>query len=382
MSVESVILDLPEAQFGDAWRGLTDAQRSAIGSRGFERFRALTKHVDASIARAERETKRKGNGADAMPTTKLVTASLPEFLSAEFKPREKLLGPFVTQALIMAYGPRGIGKTRFLATTAIAAASGGTAFTWQASRPVRTAYLDGEMAGVELQDLFASLYVAAGREWDGSTLRIVTPDMQKHGIPDLATLGGQLEVEDAIGDAELIYIDNLSAWVRGTGEENTAESWLPVLDFLLRQRSQGRSVVIAHHAGKSGQQRGTSKREDILDVVLALRRPAQYSPQDGAKFEVHFEKARGLHGEAVAPFEAQLGTDEHGISVWTTRTIEVATFDHVVTLQRDGLSPSEIARELGINKSNVSRAIKKARATGLIPDATECTAQRYATRKG
>ena len=30
---------------------------------------------------------------------------------------------------------------------------------------------------------------------------------------------------------------------------------------------QGRTVILAHHAGKSGQQRGTSKREDIKGML-------------------------------------------------------------------------------------------------------------------
>ena len=66
MSVDTLILDLDDNRFPDAWRELTDEQRSAIGAAGFTRFRKLTPEVDASIARAERETKRKGNGADGL----------------------------------------------------------------------------------------------------------------------------------------------------------------------------------------------------------------------------------------------------------------------------------------------------------------------------
>src|SRR3712207_8895249 len=55
-----------------------------------------------------------------------------------------------------------------------------------------------------------------------------------------------------------------------------------------------RSLI--HHAGKGGQQRGTSRREDALDTVIALRRPADYEPEQGARLEVHLEKARGVAG--------------------------------------------------------------------------------------
>jgi len=64
------------------------------------------------------------------------------------------------------------------------------------------------------------------------------------------------------------------------------------------------SSSIIHHAGVNGRQRGTSRRQDALDTVIALRRPADYCPLQGARFEVHFEKLRQLAGAGAAPFEA------------------------------------------------------------------------------
>jgi hypothetical protein len=62
-----------------------------------------------------------------------------------------------------------------------------------------------------------------------------------------------------------------------------------------------------HHAGANGRQRGTSRREDALDTVIALRRPEDYSPEQGARFEVHFEKLRNrVEGDGALPFEAKL----------------------------------------------------------------------------
>ena len=43
-----------------------------------------------------------------------------------------------------------------------------------------------------------------------------------------------------------------------------------------------------------------SKREDILDTVLSLKRPDDYEPTEGARFEVHFEKCRGIYGEEAS----------------------------------------------------------------------------------
>ncbi len=75
-------------------------------------------------------------------------------------------------------------------------------------------------------------------------------------------------------------------------------------NWLLRLRRKGIAVLLIHHAGINGRQRGTSRREDALDTVIALRRPVDYSPKEGARFEVHIEKARALVGEGALPFEA------------------------------------------------------------------------------
>jgi hypothetical protein len=58
-----------------------------------------------------------------------------------------------------------------------------------------------------------------------------------------------------------------------------------------------------------GRQRGTSRREDALDTVIALRRPDDYSPEQGARFEVHFEKLRNrVDSAGTIPFEVSIET--------------------------------------------------------------------------
>ena len=113
-------------------------------------------------------------------------------------------------------------------------------------------------------------------------------------------------------------------------------------------------MLIVHHAGKGGQQRGTSRREDVLDTSISLRRPGDYSPSEGARFEVHLEKARGVHGDDAKPFEAKLETRDN-VAVWTIRELEDANRARVQALLDDGLSVRDIADETGIPKSTVHR---------------------------
>ena len=130
------------------------------------------------------------------------------------------------------------------------------------------------------------------------------------------------------------------------------------------QRSRGRSVLFVHHAGKGGQQRGTSKREDILDTVICLSRPSDYDAStEGARFNVELQKDR--HHSGITPFEAKLTTDARGAQIWATRTLESSRLEQIIELAELGMGVTDIASELGINKSNVSRGLKKAESEGL-----------------
>lgn len=103
----------------------------------------------------------------------------------------------------------------------------------------------------------------------------------------------------------------------------------------------------------------------MLDTVLLLKRPVDYNTDQGAVFEVHFEKARGLYGDDVTPIEARL-SDITGVLSWDWRTVEATTYDRVVSLLQDGLTQKEIADELTLNKSTVSRHTKRAKAEGYL----------------
>ena len=283
----------------------------------------------------------------------------------EFKPREVYLEPWLhSQDLCMIFAARGIGKTHFALSVAYAAATGGTFAKWSAPTPRKVLYLDGELPGGVMQKRL--LMHCPDVEPQPGYLRIFTPDLLPEGraMPDLSTYEGQLAIDDMIGDAEIVFVDNLSALAR-SGRENEAESWLPVADWILGLRRRGIAVVLIHHAGKGGQQRGTSKREDLLDVVIGLSRPNDYDPSQGAVFVTEFTKARNLTGPDAESLELRLGGDEDRAS-WVRNTVESSTYDRVVALTKDGLKPGEICAELKINKSTVSRHLRKARELGDV----------------
>ncbi|MEI2677860.1 MAG: AAA family ATPase [Burkholderiaceae bacterium] len=306
---------------------------------------------------------------ESMPATPIPLRAMDvqELALMQFKQREVILDPWLhSQDLCMVFAARGVGKTHFGLSTAYAVATGGKFAKWSAPRPRKVLYLDGELPGGVMQKRL--LMHCPDVEPALGFLRIFTPDLLPEGqaMPDLATMDGQDQIDAMIDDdTEVVFVDNLSAWAR-SGRENEAESWLPIADWILALRRRGIAVVLIHHAGKGGQQRGTSKREDLLDVVIGLSRPADYDPSQGAVFVAEFTKARNLCGSDAEGIELQLGGDEDR-ATWTWRTVESSTYDRVVSLAKEGLKQAEIALELGVNKSNVSRAMSKARESGDIP---------------
>jgi hypothetical protein len=283
----------------------------------------------------------------------LVSLGADELLEKVIPPREMLLSPVIpSQSLSMLYAKRGIGKTFLGLGIAHSVASGTSFLRWEAPAPRRVLYVDGELPGRLLQDRYR--IVAGGAP--SSNLRFISPDFQDGIIPDLASREGQALIEAHLDGVSLVILDNLSCLVRGV-KENEGEGWLPIQGWALELRRQGISMLFLHHAGKQGTQRGTSRREDVLDTVVTLRNPSDYGAEEGLRVELHFEKCRSLTGEDVRPFEVKLDS-RMGSTEWTMRDAEDAKKARVRELLNEGLSYRGIAEETKIGKSTVQRWAK------------------------
>jgi len=231
--------------------------------------------------------------------------------------------------------------------------------------------VDGELPASTLQQRIRSIEAGVPESEPKlpaqDFLRIITPDMQSQPMPDLATFEGQALVERELSGAELLVLDNLSALCR-SGKENEGESWLPVQGWLLRLRQQGLSVLLVHHAGKSGLQRGTSRREDLLDTVIALQHPSDYAASEGLRCEVRYEKNRGFHGDEAKPFEVRMQLEGSGAAHWNMHDAQDALLERAASLYRDGVSIRGAADELGVSKGKAERLRAKAKEQGLLSD--------------
>jgi putative DNA primase/helicase len=291
-----------------------------------------------------------------------------DFVSLDLPKRSHLLAPIIPEkGLAMVYAPRGLGKTYFSTGIAEAIASGGHFLKWHAERPRKVFLVDGEMPQELLQERAERLLASSrGRMPTPDYFGFVAMDRQDLGVAiNLARPEDQAGVEAAMGDAEFLVIDNISTLVNG-GRENDAESWDSMQGWLLHLRRKGVSVLLVAHAGRGENARGTSKREDVLDTVIQLKRPDDYDPEEGARFQVHITKGRGVFGDDAAAFEAQLQTDG-GSDVWTYRDLKNVLLDQIIEMTKADMTVREIAEQLGIDKSKVNRLQKKLREGGLLP---------------
>jgi AAA domain/IclR helix-turn-helix domain len=272
-------------------------------------------------------------------------------------PREMILSPWLPEkGLAMIFAERGIGKTWIGLNTAYCIAGGGSFLRWHAIRPRRVLYIDGEMPARVIKDRLGLIIAAAPYDADGDNIKFIAADFQTNGLPDLANEDGQKFYDKHVAWADVVIVDNISTVCRGL-KENDADSFTSVLEWMLRLRKAGKSVVLVHHSGKGGAQRGSSRKEDILDTVIGLRRPPDFDASQGARFEVRFTKNRGFTGPDAEPFEAALQKD----GTWVVQEI-ISDFDDdgIGAMHRNGMSIREIAERTGIPKSTVSDKLKAA----------------------
>ena len=127
-------------------------------------------------------------------------------------------------------------------------------------------------------------------------------------------------------------------------------------------RRRAFASVLAHHAGKQGQQRGTSGREDSLDTVIHLARPAGYDPREGCRFELSFSKCRSVKGEAVRPLDVRLVEGQ-----WQWMALELSKLDQARRLLTDGITgPSDLSEELGITRGYASKLLTRVTERSLV----------------
>ena len=282
--------------------------------------------------------------------------SAAELLAADLAPRADLLAPLLlADSAALVYGPGGIGKSFFALSLAWAVAGGGRFLGWQSPRPHRVLYVDGEMGAAAVRERLALLGPPP------SGLAIMAPDLG-NGLLDLSEDAGIERLMATWNRPELVVLDTLASLVGVRSGD--AERWARVQRFLLHQRRHRRAVLLVHHANKQGAMRGGTRRTDLLDLVIALRRP-DAGPAGGARFEVHFEKTR-RGATPLLPIRAALETNAADRAVWRWGPADGGRLERAVALINRGLSARDAGEALGISRTSLFRLKAEARARGML----------------
>jgi putative DNA primase/helicase len=304
----------------------------------------------------------KGNLPEA-----LIVRPLGEFLTYSYPPVEHVIKPwFPKRGIAMVAAWRGTGKTYFGLAMAYAIATGGDFLGFQVPQPRTVLYVDGEMDPAEVQDILGHIHKAAVQDGNGdpslaaTNLRILSHADQELGMPDLSDPDnprGRKLIENALGDAEVLVLDNMSTLCH-SGVENDAESWGTMQQWLVALRRADKAVLLVHHTGKPkrkdgrGDQRGTSKREDILNASLLLFKKLD----EWGRFTVEFTKTRGFRSpdEFVVLIEHD---KEAGVCRLVREPQDMA--DTIAEMLGEGWLQKDIATELDISESKVSRIVNE-----------------------
>lgn len=202
--------------------------------------------------------------------------------------------PFMPdKSLTMIHSWRGVGKTYFCLALAQAVASNSPFLKWPCAGG-SVFYFDCEMGEQAVQQRYAMLDRAAKYPTHDYGVHLFSFEHMGGRTWNLADPDAQRLLETLLDGVSLLIIDNLSAACRPLGREMFKEAYYRMRDWLIGLKMRGIAVLIVHHSGKEGKQRGISDIEDPLDTVIHLRRSEDWKISDGTQFEFHFEKTRGL----------------------------------------------------------------------------------------
>lgn len=283
-----------------------------------------------------------------------------QMLTLQLPERKRHLSWLIEGSNVMVFGLRGLGKTMFLLGVAASLCTGKDFLKWNVTEAVGVLYVDGEMMLDELRSRCtsllpeppkASLFFLTAELVYGMTKRdlVLTTEVMRDAL---------VKILDEHPDIRVVILDNISCLFAGLDEDKKRD-WEPINAWLIKLRHRGLATVLVHHAGKSGQQRGTSGREDSLDTVIHLDRPSGYDAKEGCHFELTFTKARSVKGEDVGPLDVRLEEKDNKLT-WLYKALEKSKEDQVRAMLKEGIDgTSEISEALGINRVTAWRLKKK-----------------------
>ena len=306
--------------------------------------------------------------------------SFDELAEMDIPKREFLLGSWLPKASFgMVYAERGHGKSWFCMAMSVAIAQGSKHFLgWTVSNRQGVLYVDGEMALADIKERFLSL---ATRGLSNLYL-LPSETLYRDGMPICLDERAEQDAIDSLlqhleekgARPQVIVLDNLSTLRRGINENDNSEAQV-LLDWLISLRHRGYTVIVVHHAGKSGQQRGASIIEVLMDFIIHPQEPdykkrkQKFAAPGEQRFEFRFTKLRAKrpkpdHGTIILRHDQEHGTEflceEENAHIESRYNILRYLKENGHTSQR------KIAKDLEMGLGTVNGEIQTLRAEGLL----------------
>lgn len=315
-----------------------------------------------------------------MPTLELL-------LTSTFPERQHLLFPWLReQESCMVYADTGVGKSLFALSLAIAVAGGGEFLGWKSERratgaPWRVLYVDGEMHIGDIQERAKALIGAIpgiNRAQAGENLRFLARQHQEPGTPFplITDAEGMRFVSERIrtDNLDLLILDNFST-LGEVEDENSASSFNAIQQFLLNLKVQGVATILIHHAGKSGDFRGSSKLAATFETIIKLEKMREEIEHGEAQFRVTWDKVRAggpkkRVREVVARLVSNEDQQEQPQQEWEYEAGSLSRLDDMKERMANGefVTQVEMGRVYDVSKAMIGKDIDKGIRLGLWTD--------------
>ena len=281
-----------------------------------------------------------------------------ELLDLETVDPSPIWGPAIcTHNIVIIYGDTGVGKTYVCMKLAHTIASTGVWLQYGVTQARKILYIDGELGLSALRRRYKATQASSALSPKGEYFRVLSKDHCGPRLWNIADPKDQLKYNQVIGDAEVIIFDNLlSCTFPLHGRDDEVAQWQRILPWLHALRDSGRTVILVHHTGKSGDQIGSSVKTNWADTIVALKSPEVYRPINGTEFTWHWKKTRDVKRRDAMPMHVEFLEGEDGVSSWFWRPLEENRTESVQVMKQQGASKRDVAKALGLSYREVNTA--------------------------
>lgn len=299
-----------------------------------------------------------------------------DFINMKIEKPKMIMDPWLFEGSVtLIYGPSGIGKSATVQSIAVMETTfrkkGGEPpclGLWVSKKGLPTLIVDAETHESHLQDRLKNLRLPLGKESLKNPLGIYTASSAIKNTGLQMNLANE-EWREALfqflmkSKYRLMILDNLVSFTTGL-DENRKQDWDPIKEWLMRLKHNGISVIIVDHVGKNKKgPRGTSSKENTVDITIGFSVPENYDASQGAFFTVTPEKTRALPpSDKLKPFTLKLVPHKGGGLTWETGNPKAKPEnDQIIALLLDGkLKQKEIAKKVGVSAMTVTNIKKDA----------------------